>query len=322
MNEYWWDRSGTPDPEIRNLERLLEPLRLRSIVSRTYWVGFLQAGLAMAAALTLFWVAAPREPAPAVGWSIRVLAGTPRVGSGSVASGGTLSVGQWLTTDDSSAAEFDMSEIGHLRVEPGSRLCLLASDTLGHRIRLEEGMIHAAVWGPPRSFVVETRAGEAVDQGCEYTLTMDGHGHGSLCVEWGWVSLERSGRTALVPSGAQCEMRSGIGPGTPYLAGASTEYLDLLRSFDFGTGGSAPVEELIENASACDAFSLVYLVQRVDQEHRGRIFDRVAKLYPPWNGITRAGIVALETSMVATWQDQFECFESDVCRASCLPEVL
>lgn len=321
QSEYWWDRSGPADREIRRLEQLLSPLRYRPARPRVN-VGYLQAGLALAAVLVLFWLAGPEDAPRGTAWSVHVLAGAPTIASHTLTDSGLLAKGQWLVTDDSSAADITLTGVGRVRVEPRSRLSLVASDSLGYRFRLEEGMIHAALWASPRQAMVETPASLVVSLGCEYTLAVDDVGHGRVCVETGWVSLERDERLALVPSGAQCEMRPGKGPGTPYLAGASPDYLDRLRAFDFEAGAPDRAQELIDRASPCDAFSLVYLVDRVEPHQRGQIFDRVSALYPPWAGITRAGIVNLESSMVATWQDQFECFESELCRASCLPEVL
>lgn len=318
--EYWWDGSGTPDPEIKSLERTLKPLRYRS--TRRVQVGLWQAGLALAAALLLVWTAGPSDPSSSAGLGLKVLAGSPRAGEQTLSGETFLKEGQWLVTDTQSAVMLRVGEIGQVRVEPRSRLRIVSTSDHLHRLELQEGMIHAAVWAPSRQFVVETPAGSAVDLGCEYTLAVDDRGHAMLCVETGWVSLEHQKRATLVPSGAQCEMRPGIGPGTPYLAGASTDYVEMLRSFDFEPEKAQSVSALIDLASPCDAFSLVYLVGRVEPHERGRIFDRVTELYPPWEGITRAGIVALEAAAVTSWQDQFECFETEVCRASCLPEWL
>ena len=318
--EYWWDGSGTPDPEIVSLERTLRPLRYRS--RRYVRVGLWQAGLAMAAALLLVWAASPGENLRSSGLSVKVLAGSPRAGGHLLSKRDHLAAGEWLVTDSQSAVLIHVGEVGQVRVEPRSRVRIVSSSKTLQHFELQEGMIHSAVWAPSRQFVVETPAGRAVDLGCEYTLAVDDRGHGMLCVETGWVSLEMNDRTTLVPSGAQCEMRPGIGPGTPYLAGATPDYVDMLRAFDFEPGMEPSVGDLIDLASPCDAFSLVYLVDRVEPRERGRIFDRVTELYPPWEGITRAGIVALEAAAVTSWQDQFECFETEMCRASCLPEWL
>ncbi len=319
-HEYWWDKSGPPDPEIESLEQALRPLRYNS--PRRTQVGLWQAGLALAAALILVWAAGPSDMLRPSGLTVKVLAGTPLAGTLPLSGEHLLKVDQWLVTDSQSAVLIQVGEVGQVRVEPRSRLRIVSTSPELHQIELKEGMIHSAVGVPSGQFVVETPAGRAVDLGCEYTLAVDERGQGMLCVETGWVSLESKDRTTLVPSGAQCELRPGIGPGTPYLAGASPDYVDLLRTFDFEPGTGQHVKDLIDLASPCDAFSLVYLVDRVEPHERGRIFDRVTELYPPWEGITRDGIVALEAAAVTSWQDQFECFETELCRASCLPEWL
>jgi hypothetical protein len=321
-NPYLWDKSGDIDPEVEHLENLLGTFGHTVVSRKPTSIGYLYIGFALAATLLLFWVhewSPLQEPSGPL-WSVHALAGAPQLRAKPLDDVGEIGPGQWLITDDTSAVMLDVGTLGKLRIEPNSKLQLQSTDPTERRVFLARGMVYASIWAPPRTFAIETPSAVVVDLGCEYMLSVNDAGDGVLCVESGWVSLEHNNRVSLVPTGAQCELREGVGPGTPYLAGASLEYIHRLQRFDFAPGGKTEVAELIERATPCETFSLVYLVDRVDAVRRGVIYDRVAAVLPPWPGITREGIVALDAVMLADWRDQFECFESDVCRASCIPE--
>jgi hypothetical protein len=321
-NPYLWDKSGPKDPEVERLEKLVGALGYRAVSRKSTTVGYLYIGFAMAATMLLFWAydfTTPLQPSDPL-WSVHALAGAPQVSAGLLDEVGEIGVGQWLITDDTSAAMLDVGTLGKVRTEPNSRLRLQSTQAGDYRLYLAEGMVYASIWAPPRTFAIETPSALVVDLGCEYALTVNDNGNGVLCVESGWVSLEHNDRVSVVPTGAQCELRQGVGPGTPYLAGASLDYIHRLRRFDFESSGRSDISELIELATECEVFSLVHLVDRVDASQRGVIYDRLALVHPPRPGITREGIVALDVVMVAEWRDQFECYESDVCRASCMPE--
>ena len=321
-NPYLWDKSGPKDSEVERLEKLLGNYGHLPVSRNSISVGYLYIGFAIAATLLLFWAYSFTSSSQPSGqlWSVHALAGTPRVNAEPLDGVCDIGAGQWLITDDTSAAMLDVGTLGKLRVEPNSRLRLESTQVDDYKLFLVEGMVYASLWAPPRTFAIVTPSAVVVDLGCEYTLTVDDLGNGVLCVESGWVSIEHNDRVSVVPTGAQCELRQGIGPGTPYLAGASMDYIQRLQRFDFEPGGTSEVSELIELATPCEAFSLVHLVDRVHASHRGVIYDRIASVQPPWSGITREGIVALNPEMVAEWRAQFECYESDVCRVSCMPE--
>jgi ferric-dicitrate binding protein FerR (iron transport regulator) len=322
-----WDGSGTPDPEIRRLERLLGQLRHRGAVpeaaqqapgseapapqrrssparlaSRRRWPLALAAGLALAAAAFWLWPRRSQEP-PALGWEVARLAGAPSVGPGAAGPTGRLGVGQWLETDEASRARLQVPGIGFVEVEPRTRIGLLRTGSSEHRLALERGEVHALISAPPRLFFVETPSATAVDLGCAYDLIVDDAGRGRLHVRAGYVALESRGRESLVPAGAVCETRPGIGPGTPYSEQASEALRSALRRLDFESAGSEALEIVLAEAQERDTLTLWHLLARVDGVQRGRVYDRMAGLAPPPDKVTRSGILQLDEQMLALWKE-------------------
>jgi len=328
-DEYLWDGSGEPDPEVQKLEKVLARYRqdlsapdFRAIVEareerrrfRIFGLSGLQvwgaaaAGLVIAAAGFYFassWRSGVNQGSP---WEVARLAGTPRVGwhvlrekSGA----GKLGVGQTLVTDAASRASITLDETGTVEVDAESRVKLISNGQGRTRLSLERGTIHATIWAPPGEFVVDTPSAVAVDLGCVYTLHVDDSGAGLLRTTMGWVGFKSSGRESFIPAGAVCTTRPKIGPGTPYLEDASAAFREALDNFDFGEVTSAErkalVSVILSQARKSDALTLWHLLARVSEEDRPAVYERLAALAPPPNGVTRDGLLKLDRPMMDLW---------------------
>ena len=265
MNEdYLWDKSGEPDPEVQRLENLLAPLGHKldktPVLSlpKPIRVPYL---LAIAASLLVFggavWVAWQRtRPA----WQVATVSGTPSLKR--------LAKGESISTDSESQALLNLNDVGEVEVEPNTRLSVL--------------------WAPPGRFIVNTPSAQTVDLGCQYTLKVDADGVGLVEVSVGWVAFENEGRESFIPADAACITRPGKGPGIPYYQDASSELIDALHRFDANADQSA-IAVIIEKARTRDAISLWHLLRRVQPDDRGRAYDRLAQFVTMPASVTREG---------------------------------
>ncbi len=317
-DDYLWDGTSEPDPEVVRLERLLGRFHhhrptsdfawpVREGQRRPFWA--LVPRLAVAAALVLvavggWFVLHWTRP----GWEVARLEGSPKVGSSRIAKSGRLAVGQWLETDGSSRAEIRAGMIGVVRVEPNTRLRLLRARANEHRLALARGTMHAQIWAPPRLFTVETPSAVAVDLGCTYTLYVDDSGAGLLRVTYGWVAFELSGRESFVPEGALCATRPATGPGTPYYEDSSRSFQAALSRLDFEKLSpeerAAGLGMVLAESRKRDALTLWHLLSRVGVSERALVYDRMAALVPPPPGVTREGILQLDRGMLDLWWNQ------------------
>ncbi|MCU1316080.1 MAG: hypothetical protein JWN63_1402 [Candidatus Acidoferrum typicum] len=327
-DNYLWDRSGEPDPEVQELETALGRYRhnqpapsfekiadIRPVKQHwsffnlqwSYQLGAVAAIVLLAA--TAFLVLRSKSPGN-VGpsWAVARLEGTPRVGWHSIGekSGPVkLGIGQTLVTDGSSRAAIMLDETGRVEVDAGSRLRLVTNGPRRKRLSLERGTIHATIWAPSGEFVVDTPSAVAVDLGCVYTLHVDDSGAGLLRTTMGWVGFKLNGRESFIPAGAVCKTRPKIGPGTPYMEDASTSFRDDLSKFDFEA--TTPEERnallgiLLVDARKNDALTLWHLLSRVSEADRPGVYDHLAALAPPPTGVTRQGILRLDRPMLDSW---------------------
>src|SRR5262245_16277691 len=235
------------------------------------------------------------RPTPPVGpsWRVARLGGTPKIGSAAISNGGQLGVGQWLETDSTSKAEIAVASIGQVQIDPNTRVRLLETQPTEHRLELARGKMSARIWAPPRLFFVDTPSAVAADLGCAYTLEVDDSGASLLRVTFGWVALQLKDRESMVPSGAACKTRPGIGPGTPYFEDTTPEFREALEKFDFDHDGSS-LNVLLNTARPRDSLTVWHLLYRSNEADRGLVYDRLAQLAPPPNGVTREGILKLD----------------------------
>lgn len=216
---------------------------------------------------------------------------------------GKIAVGEWLQTGAGSSATLTVGDIGTVRVEPNTRVRLVASSPGEQRLRLARGEISATVTAPPRLFFVDTPASTAVDLGCAYTMKADEDGNGLLRVTLGWVSLEWSGRESLVPAGASCRTRPKIGPGTPYFDDAPQALQDALARFDFESDPTA-LDGLLNEARVRDTLTLWHLLSRVAPADRQRVYNRMIELVPLPKTVSPDKALQLDPETLKLWREE------------------
>ncbi|MEK7823441.1 MAG: FecR domain-containing protein [Candidatus Eisenbacteria bacterium] len=313
-DDYLWDKTGQPDPEVAKLERVLgtlghrgEPLELSETlaplagVPTRAWAA--AAGVLVVAGAVALWFATHRAP----GWEVARLEGAPRVGTSRIAAAGRLVVGEWLETDASSRARVSVGRIGEVLVEPNTRLRLLEAGDQQQRLHLALGTVTALILAPPRQFVVETPSARAVDLGCAYTLEVDALGGALITVLAGWVSFEYQGRESFIPAGGRCATRAGIGPGTPYFTDASHAFKNALAMLDVAddeAAHGAALSRVLAEARREDALTLWHLLARLRGIDRDQVYARLAALVPPPAGVTREGVMAGDQGMLERWWNE------------------
>ena len=332
MNDYLWDGSGTPDPEIQRLESLLSEFRhsgqpltlptelpaaagkpvetgkLCGLLLQMPWVPRLAAAavVLLAFGLSVFFSLRP-GPVPERGpaWNVATLEGAPQIGSQVLSGNHTVSklhVGQTLITNSDSRASITENDLGEIKVDPNSRVRLLETDERRKRIQLEVGTIHAAIWAPAGQFVVDTPSAVAVDLGCAYTLQVAPDGSGTIRTTLGWVGFHLNGRDSFIPAGAMCSTRPHSGPGIPYFEDGSPSFREAIAQFGSSARNSQGRDEalavILSQARVRDALSLWHLLSRTDGAERAGVYDRLASLVAPPPSVTREGVLALDPQML------------------------
>jgi hypothetical protein len=333
-DDYLWDRSGPPDPDVVRLERALGEFRpgpatvgvaagpadapldaarapLRNL-SRLVFRFAVAASVLAALLVGLAWLARGDGvpgggSSPQASWAVEAIAGSPLVSSpdGDIALTGTTraAVGRTIVTDERSRARVEIAALGHVEVAPKSRLRLLGTSESEHRLALDRGRLSALTRAPPRRFFVETPHAIAADLGCAFTLDVADDGTSVLRVTSGYVAFERQGIEAVVPAGAECRAVPGVGPGTPLFFDAPQDLRDALARFDFEGSREEDLRAALAAARPRDALSVWHLLVRARGDARARAYERLAALAPPPATVTRDAVMKMEKSALEQWRD-------------------
>lgn len=306
-DDYLWDRSGEPDPEVERLERLLgrykhdAPLQVAPF-RRRRWTRLALAAALLLVVLGLGFFAVRFHWRSGAPWDIEQVAGMVTIDGDAISQRGRFGVGDTLVTGPGSRVKVQVARVGELEIGPGSELELTATSRNRHRLNLRRGTLHARIWAPPFVFAVRTPAGLASDIGCAFTLQYEGE-RGLLKVTSGWVDFDGDTRSALVPRGATSELDRDLGPGTPYWNDAPVPLVEALRTFD-KHGRTADLHRVLAAARPRDAMTVLHLLERARREHRGPLFDRLSQLAPPPSGVTRDGVLDRDLRMINAWREK------------------
>ena len=300
-------RLSAPDHLWNDLEPLLEKrTTVRPSVFWTWQSRVAAAAVLLLASLGVFWIYKNRSSHDVRRPSLLVkrLDGAPKIGSEQISNNGRLAIGEWLETDGGSRAQIDVASIGNVDVEENSRVRLLQTRDDEHRLELVRGKMSARIWAPPRLFFVDTPSAVAADYGCAYTLEVKDDGGSLLHVTSGWVQMETKDRESMVPAGASCETRPGVGPGTAYFDDASPDFRAALTKVDFEDDPavrSAALTSVLDQARPRDTITLWYLFKGSQGKDRERLYDRLATFVPPPPGATREGLLRSDEKMTSQW---------------------
>ena len=273
-DDYLWDRSGVPDPEVERLERVLAPLRYRHREPRPSRARWAVAAAVIGVAAALVLMVAPS--AESTSWQV---------------AGARLRKGQVLRTGGA-AVTLEAESVGRVDLAPHS--VLKASSE--KKLSLRSGELHAFIWAPAREFVVDTPSAQAVDLGCEYTLNVDPQGDGLLRVTLGWVAFQVGDREAFIPAGALCVTRKKSGPGLPYYEDAPADVRNGVAAIERGETGA--LGGLLAAARPRDGLTLWHLLTRVPERDRGAVFERYRELVKLPAEVTREGVMRRDGRMI------------------------
>jgi hypothetical protein len=315
-NDYLWDPASSADPlmnDVQDVERMLAPLKLEPAATPLVLPGHITVRgggwgwryrLAAAALVlvALGWGTAAWKWSWPAGraWTVRA-----ENTSASSTTPNQLAVGSVLDLPDAARASVNIARIGTMQIEGGARVLLRYTQGTRHRLTLERGTVRVRTLAPPGSVAFQTPAGEVIDMGCEFDLTVDA-ARSIVRVRSGWVQLENGIAEVLIPAGAASEMRSGRAPGIAVYEDARPEFAAAIRALEAGTGDpDAHLEAIAASARARDVYTLLTLAAR-NGVGANRLLAAAADLWPPPAGVTINGILRGDIEGLWRWRDTLQ----------------
>jgi hypothetical protein len=315
LEAYLWDPAAPPSADVDALANRLasarfdvtrRPLKLPAAAGRRYR----RPLLAMAASLALLVAGG----AAFASWRWSWPAGAPWPVSLDGSSPGGARVASQLQLDrplqlGTAAAQVRIARIGTMQVEPGSVLTLAETRSTRHRVVLDRGTVSVRVWAPPGRFAFRTPAGNVIDLGCVFDLSVDAAGTSRVRVDTGWVQLENGWGETLVPAGASSVMTPAARPGVPAFDDAPAAFVASVRIAegpDDVAARAVAIDTVVRLARPRDVLTLLTLARVSPVSQRRPLLDRAAQLLPPPPGVTVDAIVAGDWDQLWRWYDTLE----------------
>lgn len=306
-DDYLWDRSGPPDPDVERLEDLLRPLahdapldelRLRRRRRLGPWIAGAFAVASAAAALAIVLRPDPQRPCGGDnGFTFTGQGGTVSCDGSQVVSG-MLPVGGMLDTGANQAL-LRIADIGTAVLGAETRVRLDRTSTERHQLFLERGRMHARVNAPPRIFAVATPSSQVVDLGCEYEIQIDERGSGTIGVLTGKVELEHaSGAVFVAPGRTHTRLLAGRRASLPLIEHASNAVTAAVAAWD-ATGG---LDGILAAATPADAITIANLA-KIESPRRADVLVRLQELFPAPQQLTIVEALA-DPVMFGMWFDE------------------
>lgn len=299
QEDYLWNPGAEPDADVAALERqvtglrydpVTRPLAIRAKGQMHAWRRTL---VPLAVAATLLMVAGGGL------WEWRL--SWPEGRAWTVRSHSTetrLEVGGTLTVPSSDQAVANIGRIGTMRLDGGTAVELRSTRGIRHRLRMSEGRMHVRVWAPPASVVVETPAGEVIDMGCEFVLTVTGTTT-AVRVLSGWVQIENGIDEVQIPAGASTEMTSSHAPGVAVFDDAAEGFREAVRRVEREQGAGS-VDDMLRLARRRDVYTLLILADQ-HPAIAARLLERASALSPPPGDVTIGRILRGDRHALWAW---------------------
>lgn len=256
-DDYLFDGTGTPDPDVEALEELLAPLAYSPRRRLPRWT----APLVLAAMVLLVAAAVMgTRPDP---WSSETARCT----------GCVWTVGERLDTTTSATAKLALR--GELNAAAGADVRRLEGE--GARLELRRGRVQVAVDAPAGWLRIALPGVSLVDLGCAFEVVVADDGTGITRVTSGAVALE--GRTrSVVPAGAMAASWPDGRAGLPVALGADPGWIARVDRFDQGEGELQELLDAAEEPSA--ALTLLHLLDRVPATRRAEVVLAMERVLP------------------------------------------
>ena len=190
-----------------------------------------------------------------------------------------LNLGDVLETDGTSSVVLKFTDGGNITIEPNSKIRLVTSDNNESRVEVISGTVNTDNKIKPGKIVIEANNVKVRDNGANYTFNVDDKGNGIVYVKDGKVSfVSNNNRQAYIPEGNFCYSQPDKGVGTPFRKDSKPEFQQALFNYDFGNNKVPEVVySVLANANVQDAYSLVNLLPRLDENKKFMVFNKLSR---------------------------------------------
>jgi len=239
---------------------------------------------------------------PSSGWEVIQISGQPKYDNSVITKGDGFTSEGNIETDASSSVTVAIPQMGRLLIDKST---IVSRTKNSNEIKLDKGQIRKFEGDASDVLTVLTLLAKFTElyKGGAFRLNADENGNCKLTVESGWVIVNIKEFDSYVPKNFDCIITRGR-YAIPYPSDSSPELIGLLEGF---SGINDPsVGTILSLMTKKESLSLWHIIQLISTENRSFAFERLNELIPAPSGVTKAGILALNKTMLLDWRQEIE----------------
>ncbi|MBE0552023.1 MAG: sigma-70 family RNA polymerase sigma factor [Ignavibacterium sp.] len=239
---------------------------------------------------------------PSGGWEVISSSGQPKIDNSIVNKGDSFSSESNIETNAGSSVTVAIPEMGRLLIDNSS---FVSRTKNSNEVKVDKGQIRKFEGDASNVLTVLTPLAKFTElyKGGAFRLHVEDNGMCKLTVESGWVIVNIKEFDSYVPKNFGCLITRGK-YAIPYPSDSSPQLIGLLENF---SGINDPsIGTILSLMTTKETLSLWHIIQLISTENRSIAFDRLNELIPVPSGVTKAGILALNKTMLLDWRQEIE----------------
>ncbi len=237
-------------------------------------------------------------------WDVKVLYGTISIDGDKYTANTGLSSDEMIKTDEGSAAEIIVPDIGSINVKSLTEFKRL---NIKNETSLINGTVEVDFSNAKSSFSINIPGAKVTDfyLGTVYRIDMTNEKSGNIRVQSGWISVKNKNKDIVVPKNYMVLFDESLGLSMPYHFSANQELIDAITEF-FNSRSEIYLERIASLAEKKDAITLWNLLRKVSPAKRFLVYSKLNNLVPHPPEVTERDVLELNEEKFQIWLEEIE----------------
>ena len=240
-------------------------------------------------------------------WKLSSLSGNPLKNKVPIVEAEELVPGDMIATDESSSASINILDIGRINIFENTSFKRLKSDNNGELIK---GKLNVNTAGANENLYIKVPDAVIEDLyiGTSYSVEVDSKGNSLILLEKGWLRVGSGDDEIIFPAKYNLKISNGSRVGLPYYSKSGINLISLFEDYLFNGNENTTLERIIESSTVKEAIVLWNLIRRVKPDQRSYVYDKLYKLIPHTEIITKKDILSLDQDKLQIWFDEIKWY--------------
>jgi RNA polymerase sigma-70 factor, ECF subfamily len=240
-------------------------------------------------------------------WKISLVSGSPLKNKLPIVKMEEFIPGDIIFTDEVSSASIDIAEIGTIKILSNTYFERLDNDNNGELIK-GKLKVNTVVAKENLQIAIPRATIENIYFGTKYSLKVDSKNNSLIVLKKGWLRVNSGNDEIIFPQKYSLKIISGKGASLPYYSKSGLYLVTLFEEYLFNGKKNITLNKIIESSTGNETIVLWNLLQRVKPDQRAVVYDKLYKLVPHSDDITKKDILSLDQNILQIWLDEIKWY--------------